>query len=72
MFGHVSILARSPRRIEARALTHGTLFRLDEAALRGLLGRCPELRKRIEDRIRTLAEQEDQEGQSQSYAQRKV
>lgn len=58
MFGHVSILSRSPRRIEVRALTHGTLFRLDEAALRGLLGRCPELRGRIEDRVRLLAAQE--------------
>lgn len=58
MFGHVSILSRSPRRIEVRALTHGTLFRLDEAELRGLLGRCPELKSRVEDRVRVLAEQE--------------
>jgi CPA1 family monovalent cation:H+ antiporter len=58
MFGHVSILSRSPRRIEVRALTHGTLFRLDEAELRGLLGRCPELKRRVEDRVRVLAEQE--------------
>jgi CPA1 family monovalent cation:H+ antiporter len=72
MFGHVSILARSPRRIEARALTHGTLFRLDEAALRGLLGRCPELRKRVEDRIRTLADQEDRDDQNKGYDLRNV
>ena len=52
MFGHISALTRGARRIEARALSHGTLFRLDEAALRGLMGGCPELRKRIEERVR--------------------
>ena len=61
MFGHISVLTRSPRRIEVRALTHGTLFRLDEAALRGLMGSCPELRRRIEERVRTLSDTSGQE-----------
>ena len=61
MFGHISLLTRSPRRIEVRALSHGTLFRLDETALRGLMGGCPELRKRIEDRVRILSGEGDQE-----------
>jgi monovalent cation:H+ antiporter, CPA1 family len=61
MFGHISVLTRSPRRIEVRALTHGTLFRLDEAALRGLMGSCPELRRRIEERVRALSVEAAQE-----------
>jgi CPA1 family monovalent cation:H+ antiporter len=54
MFGHISVLTRSPRRIEVRALTHGTLFQLDEGALRRLMGRCPKLRGRVEARVLSL------------------
>jgi CPA1 family monovalent cation:H+ antiporter len=54
MFGHISVLTRSPRRIEVRALTHGTLFQLDEGALRRLMGRCPKLRSRVEARVLSL------------------
>jgi monovalent cation:H+ antiporter, CPA1 family len=56
MFGHIAVLTRSPRRIEVRALTQGTLFRLDETELRRLMGRCPELRGRVEERVKNLSQ----------------
>jgi len=54
MFGHITTLTGSARRIEVRALTHGTLFRLDEDRLRSLMGRCPMLREHVTERARKL------------------
>lgn len=47
MLGHLSILTQKPRRFEARALTHGTLFVLDEDRLRRLLAGSEVLRDQI-------------------------
>lgn len=54
MFGHITTLTGSPRRLEVRALTYGTLFRLEEERLRALMGRCPRLREQILERARKL------------------
>ena len=47
MFGHLAMLARSERRIEARAVGHGTLLQLEETAFRRILPDLPELQKII-------------------------
>jgi CPA1 family monovalent cation:H+ antiporter len=47
MFGQFSVLARRPRRTEVRAITHGVLLALDEAAFRKLMERSPALRASV-------------------------
>jgi CPA1 family monovalent cation:H+ antiporter len=47
MFGQFSVLARRPRRTEVRAITHGVLLVLDEAAFRRLMERSPVLRASV-------------------------
>lgn len=47
MFGQFSVLARRPRRTEVRAITHGVLLVLDEAAFRRLMERSPVLRSAV-------------------------
>jgi len=54
MFGHIATLTGSPRRIEVRALTYGTLFRLDETRLRALMTRCPHLQDHVLERAKRL------------------
>lgn len=54
MFGHITTLTGSARRIEVRAITHGTLFRLDEDRLRALMRHCPILREHVLERARKL------------------
>jgi len=49
MFGHLAMLARTERRIEARAVGHGTLLRLDEAIFRRILTELPELQKLVSE-----------------------
>lgn len=52
MFGHLAMLARTERRIEARAVGHGALLRLDEAAFRSILPGLPELQKMVSESAR--------------------
>lgn len=47
MFGQLSILARRPRRTLVRAITHGVVLVLDEAAFRRLMERSPQLRAAV-------------------------
>lgn len=47
LFGHISLLAKAPRRAEIRALTHGTVFELEEVRFQRLLQRNEPLRKSV-------------------------
>ncbi|MBL8562517.1 MAG: cation:proton antiporter [Gemmobacter sp.] len=49
MFGQLGILTRRPRRADARALTHCTLLRLDEARFLDLLAKNDQLRQAVEE-----------------------
>ena len=52
MFGQLGILTRRPRRADARALTHCTLLRLDEARFLDLLSKNDQLRQAVEESTR--------------------
>jgi CPA1 family monovalent cation:H+ antiporter len=47
MFGQLAILARTRRRAEVRAITHGVLLSLDEVTFRELMARSPALRASV-------------------------
>ncbi|HRK41772.1 MAG TPA: cation:proton antiporter [Gemmobacter sp.] len=49
MFGQLGILTRRPRRADAKALTHCTLLRLDEARFLDLLAKNDQLRQAVEE-----------------------
>jgi CPA1 family monovalent cation:H+ antiporter len=48
-FGHLGMLTRQPRRAMVSAITHCTLFALDEARFRRLLARNKALQRAVED-----------------------
>jgi CPA1 family monovalent cation:H+ antiporter len=58
MFGWISVVARTPRRSQVTAITHGTLLALDQARFTAMLGKNPallaEIRKSAERRGVTI------------------
>ena len=52
IFGQLGILTRRPRRADAKAITHCTLLRLDEARFLDLLAKNEQLRLAVEDSTR--------------------